>query len=283
MDRCHTASAAAASSTPNPVTALAVKMAIARSPSVMLMMDHAVTPAAARSTLGAAVSPGTASANAAATGTSAVTASAVARPGERPLLSRAPNIAAAARPLTVYKPSSSSVAIRCTTDSAVATRINPMRAAVAARRMRSMPHGFSRAAEKITAASAMSSTMRGAGGPVGTGCSASRSPSTTPTVPSVASRLNGAPPIGARLNGSGASAVSSAGRTRRCTAGRISRSGNSAGRATSVNRPPSSAAASTATRTIGITALSGIGFPFFRRNRGSKRGQGTMGRRAERR
>src|SRR6516225_7548454 len=106
------------------------------------------------------------------------------------------------------------------------------------------------------AASAMSSTMPGAAGPAGTGCSASRSPSTTPTVSRLASRLNGAPPIGARLSretamsGAPPSPFDSAGTTKRRTAGRISRSGNSAGRAISV----SLLSARMATRTIGMTA-----------------------------
>ena len=132
----------------------------------------------------------------------------------------------------------------------------------APRWMCAVPHGFNRDVEKITAASAMSSTMPGAAGPTGTGCSASRSPSTTPTVPRLASRLNGAPPIGARLRravvvGSAAAlppaAASSAtaGTTKRSTAGRISRSGKSAGSAISVSR----LSARMATRTMGITAL----------------------------
>ena len=53
------------------------------------MIDHAVTPAAASSTCAAPNSPGTASANAAATGTSAVTASAVPNPGTGPGATRA--------------------------------------------------------------------------------------------------------------------------------------------------------------------------------------------------
>ena len=143
---------------------------------------------------------------------------------------------------------------RCTIDTPVATRINAMTASAAARLMWSTPHGRSRAAEKIIAASAMSSTSRGAGGPGGTGCSARRSPSTTPTVSSVASRLNGAPPIGARLSCWAASVVSSLGDTRRCTAGMISRSGSSAGSATSVIRP----LPNTAIRTIGILMSSDV-------------------------
>ena len=143
---------------------------------------------------------------------------------------------------------------RCTIDTPVATRISAVTASAAARRMWSTPHGRSRAAEKIIAASAMSSTSRGAGGPAGTGCSARRSPSTTPTVVSVASRLNGAPPIGARLSCWAVSVGSSFGDTRRCTAGMISRSGSSAGSATSVIRP----LPNTAIRTIGILMFSGV-------------------------
>src|SRR5271168_4848864 len=108
--------------------------------------------------------------------------------------------------------------------------------------MCAVPHGFNRDVEKITAASAMSSTMPGAAGPTGMGCSANRSPSTTPTVPKLASRLNGAPPIGARLRRVGVvgsaeasrlavASSATAGTTKRLTAARI------------------------ATRTMGITAL----------------------------
>ena len=81
--------------------------------------------------------------------------------------------------------------------------MRPTTAIPAPRSMWDAPQGFSRAAEKMTAASPMSSTIRGAGGPTGTGCSASRSPSTTPTVSKVASRLNGAPPTGARDSATG--------------------------------------------------------------------------------
>ena len=68
----------------------AVNTAIARSADVMLMIDHAATPAAASSTCAAPKSPGTASANAAAIGTSALTDNAVASRGERDRVSSAP-------------------------------------------------------------------------------------------------------------------------------------------------------------------------------------------------
>ena len=256
----------------------------------MLINDHAATPAAASSTFGAPKLPGTPSANAAATGTSAVTASDVASTADRLRTASAAITVASAIPLTMNCPSRSPVITRWATESPVPTRISPTSASAAPRAMCVGPHCRRRASEKMTAASAMSSTIRGAGGPDGTACSASRSPSTTPTVSSVASRLNGAPPIGARLSrtGFGAAAESAApslswaGCTMRWTAGRISRSGNSDGRAISVSRPPSSPAASTATRTIGITVFSDIpmlsgffsgelvlgGLPRLRRSRG---------------
>ena len=256
----HSVAAAAAGSTPSAAAAAVVNNAIARSATVMLMIDHAATPAAPSSTLGAPKSPGTASANAAATDGSAAAARAVATRGDPDLASSAPSTAAIATPLTANTPTIESVTNRCATASAVATRISPTTASVAPRWMCVVPQGRSRAAEKIIAASAMSSTMRGAGGPAGTGCRASRSPSTTPTVVSVASRLYGAPPIGARLSSSAVPGVSSDGATMRWTAGMISRSGSCAGSATSVTRPPRSpsspsVAVRTATRTIGIAAL----------------------------
>ncbi|CFE58098.1 Uncharacterised protein [Mycobacterium tuberculosis] len=119
-----------------------------------------------------------------------------------------------------------------------------------------MPQGFNRDVEKIIAASAMSSTMPGAAGPAGTGCNTNRSPSTTPTVSRLASKLNGCPPTGAKLSCTAApesawppSPFCAEGTTKRCTAGRISRSGNSAGRAISVNL----LSARMATRTICMT------------------------------
>ena len=108
-----------------------------------------------------------------------------------------------AAPAAATSPALPPVAARCTTArpwSAESAR-SPRRWPRA--RGAHVPQGLSRAAEKITAASAMSSTMRGAAGPTGTGCSASRSPSTTPTVSRVASRLNGAPPTGASDSATG--------------------------------------------------------------------------------
>ena len=163
---------------------------------------------------------------------------------------------------TANSPAGEPVTTRWVTPRPVAAQINPTRPASAPRWICAVPHGFNRDAEKITAASAMSSTMPGAAGPAGTGCKANRSPSTTPTVPRLASRLNGAPPIGARLSRAGVagpvaalplltSSSETAGTTKRSTAGRISRSGSSAGSAISVSR----LSARIATRTTGITAL----------------------------
>ncbi len=159
--------------------------------------------------------------------------------------------------LTAISPAAAPVTTRWVTDRPVAATTRLRTAASAPIWMCVAPHGLNRAAEKMTAASAMSSTMPGEAGPTGTGCSASRSPSTTPTVSSVASRLNGAPPIGARLRRPGlsrsagsASPLVADGTTKRWTAGRISRSGNSAGSASSVSR----LSVRMATRTIGMTA-----------------------------
>ncbi len=184
-------------------------------------------------------------------------------------VSRAAATVSTATPTTVNSPAGWPVRTRTSVASAVASTVRATTAHAAKRRMCVLPQGFSRAAEKMAAASAMSSTMRGAGGPAGTRCSASRSPSTTPTVSRVASRLYAAPPSGARDS---SAPVPASGATMRRTAGTISRRGRPTGRATSVSRPRppcSSPAASTATRTIGIAVLpdvlGDIFFPFSSR------------------
>ena len=250
------AAAAAASSTPSPTTVAAVKTAIARSARVMLMIDHAVTPAAASRICRGAELAGTASANAAAIGHERRHR----QRGGQPRRTRAGEQAAStvntATPLAANSPAFRRRCARCTADNAVAIedqtddRDSRRRA-----RCGDAPQGFSRAAEKMTAASPMSSTIRGAGGPTGTGCSASRSPSTTPTVSSVASRLKGAPPTGASYSDTG----DAFGVVGQATPSAAPRAGSRAaavrsGSAMSVTRPPSSPAASTATRTIGIAA-----------------------------
>ena len=226
---------------------------------IKLINDHAVTPAAANVICAAPKLPGTARANAAATGTNAAADSAAPARGDRE--AKPATTVSTASAATAKSPIGEPVISRWATPRPVPVQIKPTSPAIAPRWMCADPHGFNRDVEKMTAASAMSSTMPGAAGPTGTGCSASRSPSTTPTVPRLASRLNGAPPIGARLSRTGvvgsvvalplATSSETAGTTRRSTAGRMSRSGRSAGSAISVSR----LSARIATRTMGITAL----------------------------
>ncbi|SKT28430.1 Uncharacterised protein [Mycobacteroides abscessus subsp. abscessus] len=114
----------------------------------------------------------------------------------------------------------------CTMARIVAAAIKPRTPKRPTRAMCSAPHGRLRDSEKMTAASAMSSTMPGAAGPAGVGRRVSRSPSTTPTVSRVASALNGAPFTGARLSRCGVVASVASGATIRCTAGMMSRIGS---------------------------------------------------------
>ena len=84
---CHSELAPAASSTPPPSTAVAVKKPMApplsRRGRIRLISDHAVTPAAASVTCGAPKLPGTAKANAAAMGTRAAADRAAPARGDR--------------------------------------------------------------------------------------------------------------------------------------------------------------------------------------------------------
>src|SRR5690606_9012335 len=132
QDGSHRVAAAAAAIVATPSTEAVVNTATDRSATVMLMIDQAVTPAAASSRCGAPKSPGTARANAAPTGTSAATDSAAASGMERGRASSAASTVATATPLTTNNPSTSPVRIRCATDSAEAARIRPISATAAA-------------------------------------------------------------------------------------------------------------------------------------------------------
>ena len=103
-DNAHSDTAAAAAATVSAVAAAAVNTAMARCPTVMLMTDHAATPAAASNTCAAPKSPGTASANAAAIGGSAATDRAVANRGAPVLLNNVPSTATTATALTANTP-----------------------------------------------------------------------------------------------------------------------------------------------------------------------------------
>jgi len=111
----------------------AVKTAIARSATVMLTIDQAVTPAAASSTDDVADSPGTARPSAAAIGTSAVIDNAVDNLGERPQASIVTSTVSSAMPQVAMSPAWPPVATRCAAANTVPTSAKAITAAAAPR------------------------------------------------------------------------------------------------------------------------------------------------------